>query len=293
VTGQNGTVRLLATDLDGTLLRSDGTVSAHTRSVLDRAAAVGFPVVMATGRPIRWLPEVRDSTGLTGLAVAANGALLYDLDAEEVVAEHALQPEPMRTITSALREAFPRVRFAVEYGVDFGYEERYRHEWEVEPAEDKRGRLLPKVTMGELEDIISRPAVKLLARNPDEFPDSFLADATTVLGTLASVTRSGTSSLVEISAPGVTKASGLAAVAARRRVDATDVAAVGDMPNDVPMLQWAGHSFAVANAHSDVVAAADHILASNDEDAVAGLLTCLLDARRAGPTDPIGAVEKY
>lgn len=78
-------IRLLATDLDGTLLRSDGTVSAHTRAVIGRAAEVGFPVVMVTGRPLRWLPEVAVASGLHGVAVAANGALLYDLDRGEIV----------------------------------------------------------------------------------------------------------------------------------------------------------------------------------------------------------------
>jgi Cof subfamily protein (haloacid dehalogenase superfamily) len=271
-------IRLLATDLDGTLLRSDGTVSAHTRAVIERAADVGFPVVMVTGRPIRWLPEVAAATGLHGVAVAANGALLYDLDRHEIVKAQLLTPDTMAMVAEVLRGAFPRVRFAAEYGIDFAYERQYEHEWDIEPAVDNRRSMAPVVTMGDLAEIIARPAVKLLARNPDENTDSFLRDATDVVGGLASVTRSGTSSLVEIAAPGVTKATGLAAVAASLDVDATDIAAVGDMPNDVAMLRWAGHSFAVGNAHRDAIDAADNMLGTNDEDAVAGLLQRLLDA---------------
>jgi Cof subfamily protein (haloacid dehalogenase superfamily) len=271
-------IRLLATDLDGTLLRSDGTVSAQTRAVIARAAQVGFPVVMVTGRPIRWLPEVAAATGLHGVAVAANGALLYDLDRGEVVEARPLTPDTMARVAAVLREAFPRVLFAAEYGIDFAYEKQYEHEWEIEPAVDSRGSMTPVVTVGVLAEIIARPAVKLLARNPEEITDRFLQEATAVVGGLASVTRSGTSSLVEIAAPGVTKATGLAAVAASLGVDAADVAAVGDMPNDVAMLRWAGHSFAVRNAHTDATDAADSMLGTNDEDAVANLLQSILDA---------------
>jgi Cof subfamily protein (haloacid dehalogenase superfamily) len=270
-------IRLLATDLDGTLLRSDGTVSTHTRAVIERAGEVGFPVVMVTGRPIRWLPEVALATGLHGVAVAANGALLYDLDRAEIVQEQPLTPDTMARVTEVLRSTFPRVRFAAEYGIDFAYEKQYEHEWDIEPAVDNRGSIAPVVTAGDLAEIIARPAVKLLARNPDEGADAFLRDAVDVVGGLASVTRSGTSSLVEIAAPGVTKATGLAAVAASMGVEAADVAAVGDMPNDVAMLRWAGHSFAVGNAHTDAIRAADNLLGTNNEDAVAGLLQRLLD----------------
>jgi Cof subfamily protein (haloacid dehalogenase superfamily) len=271
-------IRLLATDLDGTLLRSDGTVSAHTRAVIERAAEVGFPVVMVTGRPIRWLPDVAAGTGLHGVAVAANGAMLYDLDRAEIVEAHPLTPDTMARLAEVLRGAFPQVRFAAEYGIDFAYEKQYEHEWDIEPAVDNRGSIAPVVTVGDLAEIIARPAVKLLARNPDETADAFLHEAVDVVGGLASVTRSGTSSLVEIAAPGVTKATGLAAVAAGLGVAAADVAAVGDMPNDVAMLRWAGHSFAVGNAHTDAADAADYMLGTNDEDAVAGLLQRLLDA---------------
>lgn len=276
------TVKLLATDLDGTLLRSDGTVSAFTRATLDRAAAAGFPVVMVTGRPIRWLPEVSEMTGLRGLAVAANGALVYDLDADEVLSVEPLTPQVMSEVTERLRAEFPKVQFAVEYGIDFAYEEQYRHDWVVEPTVDQRGRLVPRVRIGELAEIIAEPAVKLLARNPVESTDSFLDQARPVVGELASLTRSGTAGLVEIAAAGVTKASGLARVAAGRGIRATQVAAVGDMPNDVAMLEWAGRSYAVAGAHTDAIAAADEVIAGNDEDAVAHLLAALLaEAARA------------
>jgi len=91
--------------------------------------------------------------------------------------------------------------------------------------------------------------------------------------------HSSTFGLLEIAAAGVTKASGLAELAASHGITPDEVAAIGDMPNDVPMLQWAGASYAVANAHPAALAAADEVLASNDEDAVAVLIETLLGTR--------------
>ena len=85
-----------------------------------------------------------------------------------------------------------------------------------------------------------------------------------------------TRAFVEVSAPGVDKASGLAALAAELGVAAADVLAFGDMPNDLPMLRWAGTGWAVANGHDDVRAVADRVCGSNDDDGVARELERLL-----------------
>ena len=83
--------------------------------------------------------------------------------------------------------------------------------------------------------------------------------------------------MLEIGAAGVSKASGLAVLCARRGIDRADVLAFGDMPNDLAMLEWAGRSVAVANAHAEVIAIADEVTASNDEGGVAQVLERLLE----------------
>ncbi len=269
-------IRMLASDLDGTLLRSDNTVSERTRAALRAAEAAGLVVAFVTGRPPRWLHEVAEATGHTGVAVAANGALLYDLHTERVVAEHLLDPAALGEVTRELRRAFPEVSFGVEYGLEFAYEPEYRHDWEITPVLDRHGRLMPPPVRDELAGLIARPAIKLLARHRTADPDEFLAVATRLIGARASLTRSGHSALLEIAAPGVTKATGLATLAASRGIDQHEVAAVGDMPNDVAMLAWAGRGFAVANAHPSAKAAADEVIAANDDDAVADLIERLL-----------------
>jgi hydroxymethylpyrimidine pyrophosphatase-like HAD family hydrolase len=105
-----------------------------------------------------------------------------------------------------------------------------------------------------------------------------MASADALLAGRATVTHSSTFGLLEIAAAGVTKATGLAELAASHGIAPGEVAAIGDMPNDVPMLEWAGASYAVANAHPAALAAADKVLGSNDDDAVAGLIESILRA---------------
>ena len=271
------TVRMVASDLDGTLLRSDNSVSPRTRAAIEAAAAAGLLVAFVTGRPPRWLHEVAEGTGHTGIAVAANGAVLYDLSTETIVAAHPLPPDELRILTAELRSAFPDVVFAAEYGDGFGAEPGYVHDWQINPPRtDRHGRPLPPPLVAPLDDVLGRPAVKLLAKDRGADVDEFLREADRLLAGRATVTHSSRIGLLEIAAPGVTKATGLAEIAASHGITPDEVVAVGDMPNDIPMLQWAGRSYAVANAHPSAQAAADAVIGSNDEDAVAGILEALL-----------------
>jgi Cof subfamily protein (haloacid dehalogenase superfamily) len=274
-------IRMLASDLDGTLLRSDGTVSDRTRAAIEAAAEAGLVIAFVTGRPPRWLHEVADATGHNGVAASANGALIYDLHTETVVTEHPLQPTELTELTERLRTAFPAVRFALEYGLDFGFEPGYLHQWEISPATDRKGLPFPAPFEAPLAEVIARPGVKLLAKDRDADPDEFLAAATALLGRAATVTCSSSIGLLEIAAPGVTKATGLAEIAATHGIGPDEIAAIGDMPNDVPMLEWVGESYAVANAHPAARAAAGAVVGSNDDDAVAVLIESVL-ARRFG-----------
>jgi Cof subfamily protein (haloacid dehalogenase superfamily) len=269
-------VRLVATDIDGTLLRSDGTVSDRTRAALHAAADAGLLVAFVTGRPPRWLDVLVEQTGHLGVAVGANGAVIYDMGSEEILAAHLLDQRLMLDIGRELRAAFPRVQFAVEYGRGFAGEPGYVHDWAINPPYDRRGVPIAPPRVGSFEEITDEPGVKLLAKDRQVDADRFMADAIRLIGDRATVTHSSSFGLLEISAPGVTKATGLAEVASAHGIPAAEVVAIGDMPNDLPMLQWAGRSYAVANAHPEVRAVADEVVASNDEDAVARLIESLL-----------------
>jgi Cof subfamily protein (haloacid dehalogenase superfamily) len=269
-------VRMVASDLDGTLLRSDGTASDRTRAALRAAEDAGLIVAFVTGRPTRWLDEVIETTGHVGVAVGANGAVIYDMETEQLLAAHTLAPDVMLDLATELRRAFPRLFFAVEYGNGFAAEPGYVHDWEINPRVDRRGEVIPPPLVGDLPAILSQPAVKLMAKDRGADVDEMMAGVLDVLGDRAGVTHSSSYGLLEIAAPGVTKATGLAEVARSHGVTADQVAAIGDMPNDVPMLVWAGRSYAVANAHRAAKAVADEVVGSNDEDAVAVLIESIL-----------------
>ena len=261
--------RLIATDMDGTLLRSDDTVGAVTRAELSRWRADGVPVVPATGRPPRWMNGIREVLG-SGTAVCCNGAVLLDLERLEIIEETLLEPVTLRQLTAELRRRMPDVWFAVEHGFEFRHEPVYRPRWD---------RDVPGVSEATLEDMVAGPAAKLLARSEATDRDTFVALVEEVVGDLATVTNSSGDALAEISAPGVTKATGLATVAARHGIGPADVVVFGDMPNDIAAFDWVreggGRAVAMSNAHPDLLVSATDVTGTNDDDGVAAFLQSL------------------
>ena len=262
--------RLVATDLDGTLLHSDGTVTARTRAVLAELDARGVPVVFTTGRPIRWMEDLWEAVGGHGLAICSNGALVYDVSRREVRDFRAVPREVGLSIAEQLRAALPGTTFAIEHTAGWASESDFpRH------PEDRAVR-----ESGSLADIFRDDVVKILALHRELEPEEFWRQVETVVGDQVVTTWSSAFALVEISAAGVTKATRLASLAAEMGIAAADVLAFGDMPNDLPMLEWAGTSYAMANAHASVRDLADHLAPSNDDDGVAMVLSDLFDLSR-------------
>jgi Cof subfamily protein (haloacid dehalogenase superfamily) len=267
VTDERWHPRLVATDLDGTIVGPGGEISDRTVRALHRVEELGVPVVFVTGRPPRWLGAVSERTGLTGLAICANGAIVYDLHAEEVVAHHSIAVEIGLEITGRLREALPEVAFAVETLDGYAREHAYRPRWDVglEP------------TLGRIDEIFGEATVKLLVRHESMGADQLLAAARDVVGDLAEFTHSSIDGLLEVSAAGVSKATTLAQLCAERGIAAADVLAFGDMPNDLAMLAWAGTAYAVAGAHPEVLAAVERHTGDPVDDGVAQVLERVFD----------------
>ncbi|MGH3447966.1 MAG: HAD-IIB family hydrolase [Nocardioidaceae bacterium] len=258
--------RLVATDLDGTLLRSDGSVSARTVQTLRAVQDARIQTVVVTARPPRWLHDLVDVIGDHGVAICSNGAFVYDVVNRQVLSERVLTRDVLQTLVGRLRRAIPSITFAVESSAGFGHEPAYDS---IHPAPEG-------LVVADMDALLDPPPGKLLARAPDLDDEEFLARVIEVVGERAVVAFSGAGGLAEISAAGVTKAAVLADWCLERGIDATDVWAFGDMPNDLPMLTWAGASYAVANAHPDVLAAATHACPGNDEDGVAQVLDEML-----------------
>jgi Cof subfamily protein (haloacid dehalogenase superfamily) len=264
--------RLVATDLDGTLLHSDGTVTDRTRAVLDELDGRGVPVVFTTGRPIRWMEELWEAVGGHGLAICSNGGIVYDVARREVRTARTIPTEVLLDVAELLREQVPGTVFALERTTGFAREPGFVPRLAVNQV--------PEVDEGALEDLVDDTVVKLLARHEDLEPEPYWQRVAEVVGAQVVTTWSSVGTLVEISAAGVTKATTLATVAAEMGLGPDDVVAFGDMPNDLPMLEWAGTSYAMANAHASVRELADHLAPSNDDDGVAVVLSELFALSR-------------
>lgn len=267
--------RLIATDLDGTLLRDDKSVSHRTISALAAAEEAGIEVFFVTGRPARWMGVVSDHVHGHGLAICANGAAVVDLHSGGKFLEvRPLERSTALDVVQTLRREAPGTAFAVELTTGFHYEPDYPPFWldpdaTIAPAEE---------LLHEKEPGLGAPILKLLAHHTDLTPDGFLALARTAAGDRAGITRSSPSALLEISGHGVSKASTLALCCAERGISADEVVAFGDMPNDIEMLSWAGRSYAMGNAHPDVVAAASGRTVANNDDGVARVIEDILGA---------------
>ena len=255
--------RLVASDLDGTLLRADGTIDDRTRSAIADAEDAGALVVFCTARPHRWMRPLAHDTGHHGVAICANGAVVFDLHTESVVEATPLEPAIAQELVDLLRAEVPGGAWAVERTGGFGHEPGYVPRW---PVPDE-------TTVDVVDALVTQPAVKLMLRHDRLSADALLSVAREVGGHLAEFSHSNSADgLLEISASGVSKASALARLCEQRGIDRADVIAFGDMPNDLPMLAWAGYAVAVSGAHPDVIAAADEVTASNDEAGVARVL---------------------
>jgi Cof subfamily protein (haloacid dehalogenase superfamily) len=259
--------KLIATDLDGTLLRSDGTLSERTLAALRAAHAAGMHVVVATARPYRALAPLVEASPFDGWGVCQNGAVTYHLASREQVAIQAMEDGHARRIVAELRTAFDGVVFACEVDDAFSCEPGFRAGLQAMEPET--------VTYGDALDLITSPLTKLLAHHAATAPADLALAATRIAGEHGVVTYSG-ARFVEISAAGVTKAAGVAAVCERLGVDADAVVAFGDAHNDLAMLRWAGHRVAVANAGEDVLAEAHEVAPANDDDGVARVIERLL-----------------
>ena len=267
------TLRLIATDLDGTLLDSRSAVTPRTRAALDSARARGIHVVPVTARQPIGLRAIAADAAFDGWALCSNGAYATHLTDGTMLFAEELPATTIRTLTEALRESVPGLLFASvrEGGETFVAQHGYAEIADI--SDHKRD---PR-TMGgvELDQVIAEPSLKLVIRHPELAPP-VLFEALRSLGlTGFEATLSG-APFVEVMAEGVTKATGLARLCTHLGIDRSGVVAFGDALNDVEMLRWAGVGVAMAGAAAVVHDAADETTTSNDEDGVARVIERLL-----------------
>jgi Cof subfamily protein (haloacid dehalogenase superfamily) len=261
---------LIASDVDGTLLDDDEEISARTRNAVRAAVAAGAEFVLATGRPPRWVHPVVDALGFAPMAVCANGAVIYDPSTDRIVSARTLSADMLAELAEIATRVIPGAGLAVERvgrsahdaaTPQFVSSPGYEHAW-----------LNPDNTEVSTEDLLSAPAVKLLIRKAGARSSDMAAVLTKHIGLEGDITYSTNNGLVEVVPLGISKATGVEEVARPLGITAEDVVAFGDMPNDVPLLRWAGHSVAMGNAHPEAMAAANEVTAHNNDDGVARVL---------------------
>jgi Cof subfamily protein (haloacid dehalogenase superfamily) len=261
---------LIASDVDGTLLDDDEKVTARTRAAVNAAVDAGVQFVLATGRPPRWVQPVVDALGFAPMAVCANGAVIYDPSADRILSARTLSADALRELAEVATRVIPGAGLAVERVGNSAHDAAtpqfvsspgYEHAW-----------LNPDNTEVSIEDLLAAPAVKLLIRKAGARSADMAAALAKHVGLQGDITYSTNNGLVEVVPLGVSKATGVEQLAHPLGITAEDILAFGDMPNDVPMLQWAGLGVAMGNAHPDAVAAADEVTAANTDDGVARVL---------------------
>ena len=261
--------KLIGTDLDGTIVAHYGFISERTKIAFAAAHKAGIHIYFVTGRPIRWMVEIKNNFDF-GLGICGNGAMLYDFKNEKVLEEWLFSVENLLESVKRLRKVIPPISFAVEIGENFYREKNYVPRWDI--GADNVG-------VEKIEEIIIAPALKILARsaNGEYSSDQMLAIATKELSGIATVTHSNsTDSLLEISADGVSKGATLARMAGRLGLSADDCVTFGDNPNDFSMLSWAGRSWAMADGHPDLLKYAKFQTDAHQEDGVAKVIEQLL-----------------
>jgi Cof subfamily protein (haloacid dehalogenase superfamily) len=268
--------KLVATDLDGTLLDSAGEVSPRTRAALTACWDAGIPVVGVTGRGPRLLESVREALAGRGIAVLAQGGYVVDLERDEVLRTVGLPRNQAAAVIAAIEDVAGELIVAVEDAAEQGEARgplRVQHgfDWPYpEPA-----HLLPRQSV-----LPDGPVLKVFLRSSTLGQDELLARAKRVVDPAdAEVTHAGLG-FIEVLPPGITKATGLAVALERYGVDFGDVLVFGDMPNDLPMIaavsDAGGRAVAVANAHPAVRAAAPELTSGHDAEGVAQYLEAVV-----------------
>ncbi|MFC8387929.1 HAD family hydrolase [Streptomyces sp. NPDC057238] len=259
--------RLIATDLDGTLLRDDHSVSRRTRDALAAATAAGAAHIVVTGRAAPWTRPILDDLGYEGLAVCAQGAQVYDAGAHRLLTSVTLDRQLAGVALAKIEaEVGPLYLAASRDGLD--------GEVLVGPGYEVVGAL-PATPFTDASDLWTAPLNKLYIQHPTLTSDELADAATRAAGGFVTVTMAG-EGIVELLPLGLSKATGLSLAARRLGMKAAETIAFGDMPNDIPMFAWSAHGVAMANAHEELKAVANEVTTSNEEDGIAAVVERLL-----------------
>lgn len=253
-------VKAVALDLDGTILRPDGSCSEATQQAIREVADTGFTVVFATARPPRDILDLASATGIDSVSACCLGGVLVDLRSQELVGMDRMDAQAVREAICSLKDAVPSVTFGWETGTRAFCEPNYPTSRDPQP--ESVSDALVAVDHSVVHLFVRSTALSgdaLFHRVRENIPVSLHAEW-------------GSESLVDIVSAGVSKLNAIVGLSADMGLNRTQWMAIGDGPADAPLLRWSGHGIAVSNAHVDAIAAADEVCGSNLEDGPARVL---------------------
>lgn len=265
----NQITRMLAFDLDGTLLKSNGSLSPRVKKAVHEAHNQGFVIVLATGRPWAMTKPVADLLGCVDYGVCLNGAVVIDANNERIIDRRSMSKQQAIDAAAMARNLLGNVSLAADMADG-------SHIWEHSFVSDfPPGLVIEAKKVDDALSAIDGPVLTWLVDAPNHPGLSAVGILTGRLPEGIEVRPSGLGT-PEIVLTGVSKASGLALISNAHSIASTEVMAFGDGLNDLEMLKWAGRSIAMANGHQQAVESAAEIAPANDADGVAEILERLL-----------------
>lgn len=259
-------IKLIATDLDGTVLGPDFRFRDRTVEALRAARAAGVEIVYVTGRPHRWIEPVREQLEYDSVAICSNGAVTYDVAQERVLQAETVPAASILDLRSRLGDVLPDARYSVETLNGVFSEPGWTQTNLPENVER---------TEGPLDELLTPDSriIKFLVRDESLEPHALYQTVRDAAQDRVSVTHAVANiPLAEIGQAGLSKGRTLARWCAEEGIAADEVLAFGDMPNDTTMLQWAGHGYAMASGWPDVIRAVGRTCPAFEEDGVAQVI---------------------
>lgn len=271
------TPTLIVSDVDGTLITSSELITARLHRAIEKFVHSGGHFAIATGRPPRWVIDVVEQLPISPLCVCSNGAVVWDSSTDTFLYTSCITPDTMRYVAERAKEAL-KDHGGVSFGVErsgvsaydpedalFEVAEDFVHAWDS----TEHG-------VSSEEKLLATPAMKMILRNPGlDSATMFQLVAPRIDPKIAHITYSMPEGLLEVSAPGVDKSTGVQFLADYLQVDQEGVVAFGDMPNDCEMLSWAGVGVAMGNAAPTVKNLADIVTETNNNYGVARVIEAL------------------
>jgi len=255
---------IVALDIDGTVLQEDGTLTDATIAAVQRVAAAGHEVMLATGRSVSMTLPILERLGLVSQhVVSANGAIVLGRDPEAPVGYSRVHvdtfdpAEVLTTISGHLADA----SYAVE---DADGLFRYAGSF-------PDGALAVNSEQVGFDELLGLPATRVVVISPDHGTEEFL-EVVDRMGLHQVTYNVGWTAWLDIAPDGVNKATGLEIVRERLGIPREHVIAIGDGRNDIDMLQWAGVGIAMGQAPAEVIEVADRVTGTDREDGVATAL---------------------